>query len=72
MQMHIDLLPQSHLHASCVAGGDTIPKGSEIFLNMGYIHKDPKIWDKWRSLDLERVRVRYGHLECQNLAWKDT
>ncbi|KAL3741416.1 hypothetical protein ACJRO7_016971 [Eucalyptus globulus] len=33
-------------HASCVVGGYTIPKGSNIFLNMGYIQRDPKIWDK--------------------------
>ncbi|XP_030468610.2 flavonoid 3'-monooxygenase CYP75B137-like [Syzygium oleosum] len=33
-------------YASCVVGGYTIPKGSNIFLNVGYIHRDPKIWDK--------------------------
>ncbi|KAF8028288.1 hypothetical protein BT93_E1022 [Corymbia citriodora subsp. variegata] len=32
--------------ASCVVGGYMIPKGSIVFLNVGYIHRDPKIWDK--------------------------
>ncbi|KAF8028287.1 hypothetical protein BT93_E1021 [Corymbia citriodora subsp. variegata] len=32
--------------ASCVVGGYMIPKGSNVFLNVGYIHRDPKIWDK--------------------------
>ncbi|XP_030468614.1 flavonoid 3'-monooxygenase CYP75B137-like [Syzygium oleosum] len=41
-------------HASCVIGGYTIPKGSNIFLNMGYIHKDPKIWDKPSEFRPER------------------
>ncbi|KAI3439165.1 Peroxidase [Psidium guajava] len=32
--------------SSCAVGGYRIPKGSNIFLNIGYIHKDPKYWDK--------------------------
>ncbi|XP_039166567.1 cytochrome P450 71AU50-like [Eucalyptus grandis] len=41
-------------HASCVVGGYTIPKGSNIFLNMGYIQRDPKIWDKPSEFRFER------------------
>ncbi|KAF8032879.1 hypothetical protein BT93_D1688 [Corymbia citriodora subsp. variegata] len=33
-------------HSSCVVGGYTIPKGSNVFLNVSYIHRDPKIWDE--------------------------
>ncbi|XP_039167213.1 flavonoid 3'-monooxygenase CYP75B137-like [Eucalyptus grandis] len=33
-------------NASCVVGGYMIPKGSNVFLNMGSIHRDPKIWDE--------------------------
>lgn len=39
------MLPQTP-HASCVVGGYSIPKGSNAFLNMDYIHTDPKIWEK--------------------------
>ncbi|XP_030512714.1 flavonoid 3'-monooxygenase CYP75B137-like [Rhodamnia argentea] len=42
----VSLLVPRTPHASCVVGGFTIPKGSNIFLNMAYIHKDPRIWDK--------------------------
>ncbi|XP_030468591.2 flavonoid 3'-monooxygenase CYP75B137-like [Syzygium oleosum] len=41
-------------HASCVVGGYTIPKGSNIFLNVGYIQRDPKIWDKPSEFRPER------------------
>ncbi|XP_039166572.1 flavonoid 3'-monooxygenase-like [Eucalyptus grandis] len=41
-------------HASCVVGVYTIPKGSNIFLNMGYIQRDPKIWDKPSEFRFER------------------
>ncbi|XP_030512426.1 flavonoid 3'-monooxygenase CYP75B137-like isoform X2 [Rhodamnia argentea] len=40
--------------STCAIGGYTIPKGSNIFLNMGYIHKDPKIWDKPSDFRPER------------------
>ncbi|XP_039166576.1 flavonoid 3'-monooxygenase CYP75B137-like [Eucalyptus grandis] len=39
------LLPRTP-HASCVVGGYMIPKGSNVFLNVGYIQRDPKIWDR--------------------------
>ncbi|KAK3434527.1 flavonoid 3'-monooxygenase CYP75B137 [Eucalyptus grandis] len=41
-------------HASCVVGGYTIPKGSNVFLNVGYIHRDPTIWDKPSEFRPER------------------
>ncbi|KAK3432682.1 hypothetical protein EUGRSUZ_D00205, partial [Eucalyptus grandis] len=41
-------------NASCVVGGYTIPKGSNIFLNVGYIHRDPKIWDNPTEFRPER------------------
>ncbi|KAF8015801.1 hypothetical protein BT93_H1366 [Corymbia citriodora subsp. variegata] len=41
-------------HACCVVQGYTIPKGSNIFLNMGYIQRDPKIWDKPSEFRPER------------------
>ncbi|XP_030468611.2 flavonoid 3'-monooxygenase CYP75B137-like [Syzygium oleosum] len=47
------LLPRTP-HASCVVGGYMIPKGSNIFLNVGYIHRDPKIWDKPSEFRPER------------------
>ncbi|XP_030512450.1 flavonoid 3'-monooxygenase CYP75B137-like [Rhodamnia argentea] len=47
------LIPRTP-HASCAVGGYTIPKGSNIFLNMGYIHKDPKNWDKPSEFRPER------------------
>ncbi|XP_030469320.2 flavonoid 3'-monooxygenase CYP75B137-like [Syzygium oleosum] len=47
------LVPRSP-HASCVVGGYTIPKGSNIFLNVGSIHRDPTIWDKPSEFRPER------------------
>ncbi|KAK3432683.1 hypothetical protein EUGRSUZ_D00206 [Eucalyptus grandis] len=47
------LLPRTP-NASCVVGGYLIPKGSNIFLNIGYIHRDPKIWDKPSEFRPER------------------
>ncbi|KAF8015800.1 hypothetical protein BT93_H1365 [Corymbia citriodora subsp. variegata] len=41
-------------HVSCIVGGYTIPKGSNIFLNVGYIHRDPKIWDRSTEFRPER------------------
>ncbi|XP_030516661.1 flavonoid 3'-monooxygenase CYP75B137-like [Rhodamnia argentea] len=40
--------------ASCVVGGYTIPKGSNVFLNVGSIHRDPAIWDKPSEFRPER------------------
>ncbi|KAI3410212.1 uncharacterized protein J3R85_018904 [Psidium guajava] len=47
------LVPRSP-QASCVVGGYTIPKGSNVFLNVGSIHRDPAIWDEPSEFRPER------------------
>lgn len=32
-----------------IVGGYTVPKGSRVYVCMGYINRDPSIWDKYQK-----------------------
>ncbi|KAI4372724.1 hypothetical protein MLD38_010923 [Melastoma candidum] len=56
MRLHppLPLLVPRTPDCSCVVGGYTIPKGSMVFLNMAYIHTDPKLWTNPKDFMPER------------------
>ncbi|XP_057519383.1 flavonoid 3'-monooxygenase CYP75B137-like [Amaranthus tricolor] len=39
---------------SCIVGGYTIPKGSQVFVNVWAIHRDPSVWSNPLEFDPER------------------
>ncbi|KAF3448401.1 hypothetical protein FNV43_RR09114 [Rhamnella rubrinervis] len=50
----VPLLVPRYPSETCIVGGYTIPKGSQIFINVWAIHRDPTHWENPLKFDPER------------------